>query len=150
MGKKPFLISMKLFLTTIFFSLLLTQKAKGQEYYINNILNTYYRFNPFDYDFSFFFNKLRSDPGIINKSLQKRTDSSLFSFKGDYTDFMQGDMKFTTAEVRLEEIEIDISDSLLGKDFLHKKDTLIQYQITCYCFGGKTGLDVAKKAFSNF
>ena len=52
--------------------------------------------------------------------------------------------------MRLQEIEIDVSHSLRDKSILHKKDTLIQYQVTCYCFGGKAGLDVARKAFNNF
>jgi hypothetical protein len=141
---------MKIFLTTIFISLLLAQKVKGQEYYINNILDTYYPLNPFDYDFSFFLNKLRSDPKATDKLLKRRTDSTLFSFNGDYINFQQGETKFTNATIRLEEIELPISDASGNIDSLHLSDTLIQYQVTCYCFGGKNGLGVAKKAFTNF
>ncbi len=134
---------MKLFLTIILVTLLLG-KTEAQQYYINHIFETYFRANPFADEFNIFFKILNDDRALSAKSIQKRTDSTLFSFKGAYENFKQGDLKFTHAEVRLEEIEIETSESL------HTKDTLIQYQIICYCTGGKTGLTIAKKVYDNF
>src|SRR5258706_11749024 len=134
---------MKLFLTIVMTALMLG-KTEAQQHYINDIFDTYFRANPFDDEFNAFYKKLSSDPTLTNKSIQKRTDSTLFSFKGSYENFKQRDFKFTHANVRLEEIEIETSDSL------HTKDTLIQYQVICYSTGGKTGLTIVKKVYDNF
>jgi len=134
---------MKLFLTIIIVALL-PGKTEAQQYNINDIFYTYFRVNPFDNEFNIFYKKLSSDPALSGKSIQKRTDSTLFSFKGAYENFKRGNFKFTRAEVRLEEIEIETSESL------HTKDTLVQYQIIYYCTGGKSGLTIAKKVYDDF
>jgi len=134
---------MKLFLTIIIVALL-PGKTEAQQNYVNEIFDTYFRANPFDTGFNVFYQRLSADPALSDKSIQKRTDSTLFSFKGAYENFKRGNFKFTRAEVRLEEIEIETSESL------HTKDTLIQYQIICYCMGGKSGLTIAKKVYDNF
>jgi hypothetical protein len=115
----------------------------AQDYNINKVLKTYFPVNPYKYSFSVFYKKLNENPAITNKSIQKRTDSTLFSFKGDLSNYKIGDFLFIDAEIKLEEVQV----KLTGYNIT---DTIIQYQLNCYCRGGSIGLEVAKKAFLYF
>ena len=62
--------------------LLTSNYLVAQDYNINKVLKTYFPVNLYKYRFSIFYEKLNTNPAITNKSIQKRTDSTLFSFKG--------------------------------------------------------------------
>ena len=118
--------------------------AKSQTYYLGNVCNDYFPFNPFENEFSNLFKLLNADPHSGNKTIQKRTDSTLFLFKSVYTNYPKLNTRVLRVEIKLQEAEVVLSDSL------HVKDTLIQYQLTCYFDGGTKGLQTVKKAFDNF
>lgn len=115
----------------------------AQDHNINKVLKTYFPVNPYKYSFSIFYKKLNEDPAITNKSIQKRTDSTLFSFRGDLSNYKIGDFLFTDAEIKLEEMPVKVP----GYNIM---DTIILYQLNCYCRGGSIGVEVAKNAFRYF
>lgn len=123
--------------------LVLSNHLSAQDYNINKVFKTYFPVNPYKYRFTTFYEKLNADPAVVNKSIQKRTDSTLFSFKGAMNSFKFGDFVFTDAEIRLEEIPLKIP----GYNII---DTVLQYQLICFCTGGKTGIEIAKSAFKYF
>src|SRR6478735_9155263 len=125
---------MKHLLPIIILCLLVPFVAKTQTYYISNICDDYFPFNPFNSEFSDLFKLLNADPHSGNKTIQKRTDSTLFLFKSVYTEYPKLNFRVVRVETKLQEAEIILSDSL------HLKDTIIQYQLTCYCNGGNAGL----------
>jgi hypothetical protein len=135
---------MKHFFSFILFLLFLPLMAKTQTSYISDICNDYFPFNPFGTGFSDLFKNLNGDTHSTAKTIQKRTDSTLFLFKSVYTGYSKLNFPTVRVETRLQEAEIVLSDSM------HWKDTIIQYQVTCYCNGGTAGLQKVKKAFDRF
>jgi len=111
---------------------------------LSDIASTYLRSNPFDKEFSKFLGHLLNDPTIINKTMMKRTDTSLFYFKGEYTQHNPFTFKAKRVEVILAETEIQLNDSI------PRNDTIILYQLLGYTNGGKEGLEDAKKDFNRF
>ncbi len=134
---------MKQILLLITLFLFISPPAKTQTYYLSNICIQYFPFDPFQNEFSELFKNLNADPHSSGKSIRKRTDSTLFSFISVYPSYAKLDFHVKRVEIKLQEAEIDLSDSL------HLKDTLIQYQLTCYCDGGNKGLQRVKKEFDN-
>jgi hypothetical protein len=103
----------------------------------------YFRINPFTQEFSQFLNQLMHDPGIANKSLKKRTDSSLFSFMAEYKNFSPYTFLADRTEIRFFEKAFDIGDSTI------LLDTVLIYQLMGFS-NGKDGLDIVKKEFDRF
>ncbi len=107
------------------------------------IAKDYFRSDPYIVHFSSFLNHLMNDRTLTNKMTIKRTDTSLFFFKGDYTTHNPFDFKAKRTEIRLAEQEIDLQDSI------HTKDTILLYQLIGYA-SDADGVDAVKKEFSKF
>ena len=123
--------------------LLTSNYLVAQDYNINKVLKTYFPVNLYKYRFSIFYEKLNTNAAITNKSIQKRTDSTLFSFKGELSNYQIGDLLFIDAEIKLDEVRVKIPRNGVT-------DTIIQYQLNCYCRGGSIGVEVAKNTFRYF
>jgi hypothetical protein len=108
------------------------------------VSSEFFRSKPFDRLFSQFLDQLLNDPLIINKLIEKRTDSNFFSFKGEYKKYSPFLFLSDRTEIRLMETEIVLSDSL------NLKDTILTYQLAGYAYHGKEGLDDVKKEFDRF
>jgi len=107
------------------------------------IAKNYFRSNPYNTYFSSFLNHLINDPTLSDKTIEKRTDTGFFFFKGDYKNHSPFNFKADRTEIRLAEGEIDLGDSLFTTD------TLLFYQLLGYSYG-KEGLGAVKKEFSKF
>lgn len=110
---------------------------------IIQIAKTYFRSNPYNIRFSTFLNHLVNDPTLSNKTLTKRTDTSFFFFKGDYSGHNPFGFKANRTEVRLAETEMEVGDSA------STVDTLLLYQVLGYSYGNE-GTEAVKKEFSKF
>jgi hypothetical protein len=108
------------------------------------MVKQYFRSDPYDGQFSWFLDHLVTDPQLINRSITKKTDSVLYSFKADYQRHNPFGFKTDRTEIRLTEKEFQPDDSLSSKD------TLFVYQLLGYAFNGRDGLDAVKKEFSKF
>ena len=131
--KKYYLI----FLLTIFYSSLQAQEA------IVKIATNYFRANPFTQEFSDFLDQLMHDPAIANKSLTKRTDTSLFSFMAEYKNHSPYTFLANRTEIKFYEKAVDVGDSTLAID------TVFIYQLIGYSYG-KEGAENVKKEFEKF
>jgi hypothetical protein len=117
----------------------------GQERdYIFGVFENYFPFNPFETTFSDFFKKLNSDPFLLNKSLHKRTDTSLFSFSGTYYNYDRGITDKANVEIKLNEISLQLGDTLA------KKDTFFLYQVIYNYDLSSTSPGYVKKLFTRF
>ena len=111
---------------------------------IIDVTKAYYRSTPFDKEFSKFLSHLLNDPTLSNKTLQKRTDTSLFYFKGEYAQHNPFSFKAIRTEVILAETELQLADSIF------QIDTILLYQLLGYTKGGKDGIDEVKKEYNKF
>jgi hypothetical protein len=107
------------------------------------IARDYFRSDPYIVHFSSFLNHLMNDPTLVNKTTVKRTDTTLFFFKGDYTTHNPFAFKAKRTEIRLAEQQINLDDSI------HTKDTILLYQLVGYT-DGPDAIDEVKKEFSKF
>jgi hypothetical protein len=108
------------------------------------MVSEYFRSDPYKKEFSWFLNHLLNDPTLTAKTIEKRTDSNFFFFKGDYKTHSPYSFKADRTEIRLAETEFYLDDSLTVKD------TMLVYQLLGYSYGGKTGMESVKKEFSKF
>ncbi|MES1217454.1 MAG: hypothetical protein ABUT20_18240 [Bacteroidota bacterium] len=111
---------------------------------LQKAIHKYYRYDPFDRSFSSFITNLLSDGALINKTVVKRTDSTLFFFKGEYKGHNPFGFKATRTEVRLAEMEIESSDSI------PQKDTIMAYQILGYIDKTGSGTQAVKSELTKF
>ena len=118
--------------------------TKAQDYYIYNVFETYFPYNPLASKFDVFFKKLNSDFALTNKSVRKRTDTSLFSFKGNYSDYQKKDLRHVNSAITLEEAILDVQDTL------KRKDTFFQYKITFHYPRSPANASYVKKKFDQF
>jgi hypothetical protein len=110
---------------------------------IYKIAKAYFRSNPFGVHFSTFLNHLTHDPTLQNKIINKRTDTSLFFFAGEYKGHNPYSFKADKVEIRLAEREVGVEDSL------STTDTLIFYQLVGYTYAA-AGSEAVKKEYSKF
>ncbi len=110
---------------------------------LSKIAQTYFRSNPYIVHFSTFLNHLMNDPTLTNKTIVKRTDTTLFFFKGDYTTHNPFGFKTERTEIRLAEQEIVFDDSAATKD------TVLFYQLIGYTHD-PGGVEAVRKEFSKF
>ena len=103
----------------------------------------YLRSNPYNIHFSAFLNHLMNDPTLSDKTIQKRTDTSLFFFRGIYNNHNPYGFKASRTEVRLTERRVAMEDSL------STVDTLLFYQLIGYGYGA-AGIESVKNEFSKF
>ena len=100
---------------------------------------SYFRPDPFKTSFSSFVKQLMQDPGISQKSIRPRTDTSLFSFSGVYDRYNPFFFKPVRVEVSLLETAIQYSDSL------PLSDTIFLYQVRAFADSGRVGLQEVQK-----
>jgi hypothetical protein len=110
---------------------------------VYKIAKTYFRSNPFNVHFSTFLNHLTHDPTLLHTTLNKRTDTSLFFFEGEYKGHNPYGFKAGKVEIRLAEREVNIDDSA------STTDTLLFYQLAGYSYA-TGGAEAVKKEYSKF
>ena len=110
---------------------------------IYKIAKTYFRSNPFNVHFSTFLNHLTHDPTLLNTTLIKRTDTSLFFFGGNYKGHNPYGFKADKVEIKLAEREVNMDDSV------PTTDTLLFYQLVGHSYGAG-GTEAVKKEYSKF
>lgn len=139
MRKKPLL-----FIAIFFF----TFAAYGQdEVYLARaeqlikFSKNYFRSDPFAGEFSSFLKHLINDPAIIEKNIQKRTDTTLYSFYGTYTSYNPFFFKPKRVEILLEETPVEYIDSL------QTRDTIFAYQLMAYADDDNAGNEETLKEF---
>ncbi|MBS1577961.1 MAG: hypothetical protein JST09_21930 [Bacteroidetes bacterium] len=113
-------------------------------FYIYTVFDNYFPYSPMESTFSDFFKQLNSDPQLTDKSLHKRTDSSLFSFTSVYKNYNRGVLRSTDIEIKLSEIALPVNDSV------NKEDTFIQYQVIYHYNNSNAGPKYVKRIFSDF
>lgn len=124
-----------------FFILLLSLQAQSQQLY--KISKNYYRADPFRQEFSSFLNQLMKDPLLINKTIHKKTDSTLFFLDGIYNSYSPFFFKTTHCKVALAEREEAVdSTGQLYSFFL--------YQLVGYAPAGKDGIKDVQQEFEKF
>jgi hypothetical protein len=104
----------------------------------------YFRSNPFDREFSQFLSHIMNDPTLTNSTINKRTDTTFFYLRGDYTHHNPFFFKAKRTSVIVGEKEIVLNDSL------ELLDTIITYQVAGYTDGGKEGEQDVKDEFERF
>lgn len=115
--------------------------AHAQKVY--NIAQTYYRINPFNKEFSSFLIRLMDDPLLTNKTINKKTDSTLFFLEGTYNSHSPFFFKATRTKIILAEREHKTdSTGLVNNIFL--------YQLVGYAPPGKEGVNDIQKEFDKF
>jgi hypothetical protein len=121
----------------------ITRYDQDQQTMIKLVAN-YFRSNPYNRFFNSFLNHLMNDPMIINKQIEKRTDTSLFFFKGEYKNFNPFFYTPSRIEVTLTETVVIVNDST------QQLDTVITYQLAGYSKNNKAAESDVKDEFSKF
>jgi hypothetical protein len=101
----------------------------------------YFRSDPFKGQFSDFLKHLINDPDISNKDIQKRTDTSFYTFYGTYKTYNPFFFKPKRIEILLQQVSIAFSDSAKAAD------TIFQYSLLAYLEDDKKGREELKKEF---
>ncbi len=107
----------------IAFSLLLLQQLQAQDQFFK-IVKDYFRVDPFTGKFSDFVDAVKTDPQLENIEFSLKTDTSLFSLKGDYKVFNPFSVKARGVQMSLAEKKTLIRDSPQAFD------TIMLYMIT--------------------
>jgi hypothetical protein len=107
------------------------------------VAKAYFRSNPYQVHFSTFLNHLMHDPTLSHTTIEKRTDTSLFSLQGEYASHNPYGFKPDKVEIRLVEETVNLEDSV------SKPDTLLFYQLLGYSYGEK-GVAIVKHEFERF
>lgn len=108
------------------------------------VAKNYFRSNPFNREFSQFLSHLMNDPTLINSVINKRTDTTFFYLRGDYTHHNPFFFKAKRTSVIVGEKELVLNDSL------QLLDTIVSYQVAGYTDGGKEGEEDVKQEFERF
>ena len=85
---------------------------------ILDITKKYYRYDPFKSSFGFFVQHLTNDPGLLEKTISKITDSTLYFFEGTYKSHAPFSFKTQKTKVVLAEREQPADSSGTGKSIL--------------------------------
>ncbi len=101
----------------------------------------YFRVDPFTTEFSQFLNKLISDPGLSEKNIKKKTDSTLFYLQGTYKTHSPFFFPASHCKVVLAEQQ-EYADSV-SNDYY----TYFVYQLVGYAAPGEDGLKDVKQEF---
>ncbi len=100
----------------------------------------YFRTNPFKTEFSQFINTLVSDPGLVEKDVKKKTDSTLFFLQGIYPSYAP--FFFPTKRCKIVLAEQEFADSLTGELYSY-----FIYQVIGYATPGEEGVKDIKQEF---
>ena len=96
------------------------------------IAHDYFRINPFNKDFSTFLIRLMNDPTLLQNSIIRKTDSTLFFMEGIYSTHRPFFFKPEKVKVILSEREVEIDNTGLTK-------SMFLYQVVAYAPTGKEG-----------
>ena len=127
----------------VMLTLFVCSMIKAQENLFARISDNYFRVNPFDREYGKFVILLMNDPMITDKSIVKRTDTTFFSFIGEYKNYSPYGFVADRTEIKLMEKEMEVGDSI------SVIDTVFIYQLLGYKYG-KDGLESVKKEFTKF
>jgi hypothetical protein len=127
----------------LFITIFLYNTSEAQ-HVLTQVAKYYFRINPFNQRIGQFLQQLINDPTLINQSILKRTDTSLFYLRGEYKHYNPFFFKATRTQVVLAESEVVLNDSL------HITDRIMTYQVAGYTEGGKDGLNDVKQEFGRF
>ncbi len=128
----------------LFIAIIFLSNVSEAQQVLTQVAKYYFRINPFDQTIGQFLQRLINDPILINQSILKRTDTSLFYLRGDYKHYNPFFFKAKETQAVLAESETVLNDSL------HLIDTIIIYQIAGYTEEGKEGEDDVKQEFEKF
>jgi hypothetical protein len=117
--------------------------SSGQKY-LGDVIEEYYKVNPYAHEFSSFLKEIFSDTSLIKDEMYKRTDSTFFYLHAHYKGFNPFHFTAQRTEMILAETEIAYSDSL------HTLDTLIIYQIIGCTDSSEKQKTLVKKEFLRF
>jgi hypothetical protein len=134
---------MKSYSIIIFFVIFFCYKSSAQEI-VFDIAKMYYRSNPFENEFSQFLNHLMNDPALLNKTIHKKTDSTLFFLEGNYTSHNPFFFKASHTKIILAEKEDATNDSL------QYIQTTFIYQLIAYSSPGEEGIKDVREEFEKF
>lgn len=104
-------------------SLLFTLAAFAQNP-LERVASAYFRSNPYRLPYSQFIRHLINDPTIRDSQLARRSDTSLFYFKGEYTSHKPFDFPGKKVEISLRETPVNVADTL------SLVDTILVYTLT--------------------
>jgi hypothetical protein len=113
----------------IFFFVIFSCYESSAQQAIYDIAKNYYRSNPFENEFSKFLNHLMNDPTLTNKTIHKKTDSTLFFLQGVYASHSPFFFKSNKTEIILAEQEEADNDSSQN---IH---TVFVYQLISHASG---------------
>lgn len=125
-------------------SVILLSKVTIAQHVLQQVAKYYFRSDPFNQPINSFLQQLMNDPTLVNTSVFKRTDTSLFYFKGEYKYHNPFFFKAKRTQVIFAEKEVVVNDSL------NLVDTVITYQVAGYTAGGKEGINDVKREFERF
>ena len=124
--------------------ILLANHFSSAQEVLMQVAKNYFRSNPFDREFSQFLSHIMNDPTLTNSTIKKRTDTTFFYLRGDYTHHNPFFFKAKRTSVVVGEKEIVLNESL------GLLDTIITYQVAGYTTGGKEGEQDVKDEFERF
>lgn len=104
------------------------------------IAHDYFRVSPFNKDFSTFITRLMNDPGVLEKKVNLKTDSSLFFMEATYTKHQPFFFKPDKVKVILSEREMEI-------DSVRYIPSFFLYQLVGYAPAGSEGITDVKKEY---
>lgn len=135
---------MKLKLTFVFvFIYYLFSTPIYSQKVVLKITDSYFRHNPFNQDFKSFLTHLVNDTLLAYKQVKKKTDSTLFFFKGRYKKYNSFDLNPSLVEVRLAESGIELQQGAV-------QDTIMLYQILIYTSRKNKSISNVEKEFKHF
>ncbi|MBK5271357.1 MAG: hypothetical protein JJE22_10120 [Bacteroidia bacterium] len=134
---------MKKYFSIFFIATLLCCEISAQQI-IADIARKYYRSNPFESEFSQFLVHLMNDPTLKDKSIHKRTDSTLFFMEGIYTDHNPFSFKGRETKIILAEKEEAENDSAGSLQITYL------YQLVAYALPGEEGIKNIREEFDKF
>jgi hypothetical protein len=136
----------KYLLTSFIF--LIAAAGHGQDYLpdpsvegLYKFSDNYFRSDPFKGAFSDFLKHLINDPDIDKKMMQKRTDTSFYSFEGVYKKYNPFFFTPKRIEIILQEAPVKYLDSM------KTGDTIFTYQLLAYANDDIKGAEDIKKEF---
>ncbi len=130
---------MRKFYFILLISFLSCYSSYSQQEPVYKVTKEYFRSNPFNKEFGSFLSSLISDPTVKDKTIERKTDTSLFYFHGTYTTHNPFFFKPKRVEVMFTEMVIPI-DTL-------PPDTLYAYQLLAYNDDSKEAVQELKREF---
>lgn len=116
-------------LTSTAYSQVSNEKIMGAA---GKIAHDYFRISPFNKDFSTFVSRLMNDPSLLQSTILRKTDTSLFFMEGVY-----GTHK--PFFFRPEKVKVILSERETEADSLHPAQPFFLYQLVGYAPKGNEG-----------